>query len=274
MRNPPHPAGSAADPDGAVRSGAAPGSAGRACRCRAIRVIPPAQRGRRGSAARRLQGCGRKAGKSRIDGAEFFPGPQLPGVWRSRGIARRCGRWIRSSTPSISILRTCRRGSNWVTPSCTVATPTRRSPSTTRPSSCEPNTRRPSMASRGSTRLAASSTRRSSSSIVPSTSNRGYADAYTHLGDLYLSLGQLDEAVRLLKEAVAIRPDFARGLNRLALAYSRLGLFNEAVSTIHEAIALEPREPEHRVTLARVDLQLRPGGQRRTGPAGGAEPRP
>ncbi len=87
-------------------------------------------------------------------------------------------------------------------------------------------------------------------------SNRGYADAYTHLGDLYLRLNRIDEAVRLLAEAVSIRPDFAPGLNRLALAYGQLGLANQAVATIRKAIELQPNVAEHHATLGRIQLGL------------------
>src|SRR5204863_447963 len=70
-------------------------------------------------------------------------------------------------------------------------------------------------------------------------SNKGYAEAYGHLGRLYLRLDRLDEAVRLLQEAVSIRADFAYGYNALAIAYARLGLRNEAVVAIQKAIERE-----------------------------------
>ena len=85
-------------------------------------------------------------------------------------------------------------------------------------------------------------------------SDRGYADAYTHLGDLYLRTDRFSEAVRLLEEAVSVRPDFAAGLNRLALAYGRLGLANEAVASVRKAEQLEPHNPEHPATLGLLQL--------------------
>ena len=87
-------------------------------------------------------------------------------------------------------------------------------------------------------------------------SDKGYAPAYTHWGDLYLRTGKLDDAVKLLVEAISVRPDFAAGLNRLAIAYGRLGFANEAVATIRKAIALEPKSPEHRAMLGQVLLGM------------------
>jgi len=63
-------------------------------------------------------------------------------------------------------------------------------------------------------------------------------------------------AFRLLLEAVTIRPDFAPGLNRLALAYNRIGLENEAVATIRKAITLEPKSADHRAALGVIELAL------------------
>ena len=54
-------------------------------------------------------------------------------------------------------------------------------------------------------------------------SDRAYAPAYTHLGDLFLRSDRFEDAVELLEEAVEVRPDFADGLNRLALAVSPSG---------------------------------------------------
>ena len=55
--------------------------------------------------------------------------------------------------------------------------------------------------------------------------------------------------MELLEEATAVRPDFAEGLNRLALAYGRLGLDNQAVATIRKAMELEPNQASHPATL-------------------------
>jgi len=71
-----------------------------------------------------------------------------------------------------------------------------------------------------------------------------------------LRAGKFDDAVKLLVEAVSVRPDFGPGLDRLAAAYGKLGFSNEAVSTIRKAIELEPADPEHRVTLGQVLLEM------------------
>ena len=54
-----------------------------------------------------------------------------------------------------------------------------------------------------------------------------------------------------------MRPDYAPGLNRLALAYGRLGLHNEAVATIQRAIEIQPNDAAHPATLG--ELQLNQG---------------
>jgi tetratricopeptide (TPR) repeat protein len=85
-------------------------------------------------------------------------------------------------------------------------------------------------------------------------SDETYAPAYTHLGDLYMRNDRVREAVRLLEEAVTIRPDFAEGLNRLAVAYGRLAMHHEAVATIEKAIELDPGDPYHPQTLGWLQL--------------------
>ena len=86
-------------------------------------------------------------------------------------------------------------------------------------------------------------------------SDAGFAPAYTHLGDLYLSRDQFEEAVELLEEAVSVRPDFAAGLNRLAIAYGKLGLNTLAISSIRNARSIQPNHPSHPATLGWLQIE-------------------
>src|SRR5215210_7634673 len=71
----------------------------------------------------------------------------------------------------------------------------------------------------------------------PQTSDR--AQEYYKLGMARADEGAYEEAVRNLRQAVAIRPDFALAYNDLGYAYYRAGDFEEAARAYQEAIRLK-----------------------------------
>ncbi|HYJ47550.1 MAG TPA: tetratricopeptide repeat protein, partial [Pyrinomonadaceae bacterium] len=56
----------------------------------------------------------------------------------------------------------------------------------------------------------------------------------------YYGAGQSREAIESLKQAIALRPDYAEAHNSLGVAYYKLKRYREATAAFTEAIRLKP----------------------------------
>jgi tetratricopeptide (TPR) repeat protein len=64
--------------------------------------------------------------------------------------------------------------------------------------------------------------------------------ALANLGALYVNLGRSAEAIPVLRDAVAIRPDYVDALANLALALFRVDSLREARTAAERALAIDP----------------------------------
>jgi len=72
-------------------------------------------------------------------------------------------------------------------------------------------------------------------------------ECWIGLGNIAVELakrGEDTEAVRLLKTAVAIRPDFVKGWNNLGFIHSKIGQSKEAIWYLEQALAAKPEYAE------------------------------
>src|SRR6267142_803256 len=86
--------------------------------------------------------------------------------------------------------------------------------------------------------------------------NVAFADAYTHLGEMYLRKGRLDDAIALFLKAITVKPDFSQAYTRLGVALSRQERYEDALAAARKSLELAPQDPEPRVALARIDLEM------------------
>lgn len=80
-------------------------------------------------------------------------------------------------------------------------------------------------------------------------------ECWIGLGNIAVELakrGEDAEAVRLLKTAVAIRPDFVKGWNNLGFIHSKIGQPKEAIGYLEQALAVKPTYAEAHKNMADV----------------------
>jgi tetratricopeptide (TPR) repeat protein len=71
-----------------------------------------------------------------------------------------------------------------------------------------------------------------------------FAKAYNNLGSAYNSIGKYDEAIAALKQAIRLNPNIGLAYNNLGFAYMKKGKRDESVRLFKKAILLNPNLPD------------------------------
>jgi tetratricopeptide (TPR) repeat protein len=79
-----------------------------------------------------------------------------------------------------------------------------------------------------------------------------YAKAHSHLGVVLQDQGKLDDALANYRQALALKPDFAEAHNNLGHALRELGRLTEARHAYETAIELAPQKPGFYYGLAQM----------------------
>lgn len=79
-----------------------------------------------------------------------------------------------------------------------------------------------------------------------------FADAYVALGFAYFSVGDARNAAYAYRETIRLKPDYAEAYNALAIAYAEQGYFDSAAQTLESAIKLKPDFLDARASLGRI----------------------
>ncbi len=86
-----------------------------------------------------------------------------------------------------------------------------------------------------------------------------YAKAYSNyynLGVAYVNLGRYQEAIDAYKQTIKIKPDYAAAHNNLGNAYFNLGRWPEAIDAYKQAIKIEPDLAEAHYNLGKAYLTI------------------
>ena len=77
-----------------------------------------------------------------------------------------------------------------------------------------------------------------------------FAEAHYNLGNTLKMLGRLDEAETNYRKAIALKPDFAEALNNFGNTLQEMGRLDEAEASLRRAIAMKPDYAEAHRNLA------------------------
>ena len=81
-----------------------------------------------------------------------------------------------------------------------------------------------------------------------------------NIGHLYLARGMFPEAIASFQKAVAVKPDYLRGMLGLGTAYSRAGQKDLADKELRKVVALGPDSPEAAEAQQLLDRKAKPAG--------------